>query len=400
MTLAGSIRASLARRVDTVRTAPGRVNLIGEHTDYSLLPVLPMAIDRTVVVRATARSEPGIRLDSERFPDPIALSGQETMSGLSGWHRYAAAVQTTLGLSELGADVVIGGDLPAEGGLSSSSALTVALCAALLELAGASSEPDEVVAASASAERLTGVAGGDMDQNVIVRGVEGHALRIDFAPFATRNVPVPTGVAIVAAHSGTVARKGGNARVLYNDSVLGCRVAAVMLASELGIDLERPWGLWQVANAPGVSEAVQLLPETMEFDQIETLGFDAADLELQPSREAPLTVRRCAKHVLSEAARVDLAEHALTAGDVPTLGALFDSSQSSLEAFGASTPQLTDLTAAMRQAGAAGARLTGAGFGGYAIAVCRPEDVRRVSEAAIAATGGPAFRVQPSRGLQ
>ena len=130
----------------------------------------------------------------------------------------------------LGADILIGGDLPAEGGLSSSSALTVALGATLSDLAGLGSEPDLMVASSAAAERLTGVAGGEMDQNVIVRGIEGHALRIDFAPFSTRDVPLPEGVAIVTAHSGTAASKGGNARIYTTTAFWGARL------------LQRCWG--------------------------------------------------------------------------------------------------------------------------------------------------------------
>ncbi len=98
--------------------------------------------------------------------------------------------------------------------------------------------------------------------------------------------------------------------------------------------------------------------------------------------------------------RVDLAEQALTEGDLAELGRLVDASHRSLGRFGASTPALDGLTAAMRSAGATGSRLTGAGFGGYAIAVCRPDQVAAVSAAGRRATGGPAFQVLPSMGLR
>ena len=208
MSLAEDIRASLAGGPDTVRVAPGRVNLIGEHTDYSLLPVIPMTIDRSVEVQASVSSATGIRIDSERFPDPIEMYGDLELESLSGWHRYAWAACSTVEAG-VGADILIGGDLPAHGGLSSSSALTIALIAALSDLEGRYRTDDEIVDDAVAAERLTGVEGGTMDQNVIVRGRQGHALRIDFAPFALTHLPIPPGMSFVAAYSGRAAAKGG-----------------------------------------------------------------------------------------------------------------------------------------------------------------------------------------------
>ena len=397
MSLAEDIRASLAGGPDTVRVAPGRVNLIGEHTDYSLLPVIPMTIDRSVEVQASVSSATGIRIDSERFPDPIEMYGDLELESLSGWHRYAWAACSTVEAG-VGADIFIGGDLPAHGGLSSSSALTIALIAALSDLEGRYRTDDEIVDDAVAAERLTGVEGGTMDQNVIVRGRQGHALRIDFAPFALTHLPIPPGMSFVAAYSGRAAAKGESAKELYNGAVASCRLAAMLLAESLGVSLEPPYGLWQVVGAAGLGEAIQMLPERSSASELR--GLDMFDLGVGVESDTPLRIRACAEHVLTEAIRVDDAERALEGGDLSALGQLFDASHESLRRFGASTDALDGLTASMRTAGAAGARLTGAGFGGYAIAVCRPDQVSDVCEAANATSGGGAFPVMPTMGLR
>ncbi len=393
------------RPPDVERRAPGRVNLIGEHTDYSLLPVLPMAIDRAVRVRAWRRTDGALRIDSVQFPDPLQVAEVDGLEALSGWHRYAWAAARLVGMPDGGADLMVESDLPSFGGLSSSSALTVALVATLRELTGQTDDPDAIVDQTVAAERMTGVAGGTMDQNVIVRARAGHALRIDFAPFATRHVAVPDGLAFVAAHSGTVAAKGAAAKAHYNSRVVGCRIAAALLSRAVGIEEgaergDQPPALADVAAAPGVVEAVAGLPDQ--------LSAAAASGDESPERlvvgsgldvDTPVPVQACAAHVLSEAQRVDDAEVALTRGEGHTLGALFDASHASLQRFGASTEALDRLTTAMRGAGAHGARLTGAGFGGFAVAVCPVEAVAAVETAAARATGGPAFRVIPDEGL-
>ena len=112
LTLSQAIRDQISGGVDARRVAPGRVNLIGEHTDYSNLPVLPMAIGRSVSVSAALSRVPGVRIDSERISQPIIIEPSTRIESLFGWHRYAAAAFTVAGAGELGADILIGGDLP------------------------------------------------------------------------------------------------------------------------------------------------------------------------------------------------------------------------------------------------------------------------------------------------
>jgi galactokinase len=382
-----------------VVSAPGRVNLIGEHTDYAGLPVLPFAIDRRVTVAAA----PNRRLEivSEMAGEPYVGRGQR-----EGWHRYVSAVLDVLE-HEDGLVATVESDLPSGGGLSSSTAFTMALVAAVARAGGRRLEPAEVARLAADAERNAGVESGEMDQTVIAHGREGNALRIDFAPGSRelRHVPIPGGAAFVVAYSGRPAEKGGAARDDYNSRVVGGRVATVLLAHRLGIAVPSPLRLGGLAHLAGaVDLALELPVEWSVADAARATGVDETVLATLtrgsfPS-DRPVPVRAVAGHVITEAERVDQAEEALADADLEHLGSLMDRSHVSLRDFGASTPALDRLVEAMRVAGALGARLTGAGFGGNAVALCRRSAVGGVVEAAVEATGGPAFEVRASSGLR
>ena len=366
----------MAKAQRTSASAPGRVNLIGEHTDYSLLPVLPVATQKRLRVTATATGDELIEASSAQFKGVFRSDRRDNPA----WARYLEPVAALVG--PIGARLTIDGDLPATGGLSSSSALTVASLLALLRLGGTEPEPGRLVELAVQAERATGVEGGAMDQTLIVRAVAGTALRIDFDPLAWRPIAIPDHVALVAGYSGTPAVKGGAAKEAYNARVVGTRFAAALLGADaLGsVDAD-------------VDDALAALPEEAmpdsESAKLTSGGFQSLD---------PLPVRAWARHVLSEAHRVDAAEEALLGGDIVALGRLLDESHASLaEDFGVSTPQLDSLVTAARRGGAAGARLTGAGFGGWGVAVCHQDHTASVVEA-MATVAGEAFVVQPSGG--
>lgn len=378
--------------------SPGRVNLIGEHTDYSLLPVMPFAIDRGIYV-AVCEGPAGVEADSLTHPDPITIELGGDRSDLQGWHRYFAAAVDAVGFVG-GARVLIDADLPATGGLSSSSAFTIGVLMALGTYAADPPSRSELPQLALAAERSIGVEGGAMDQTVISLATEGHALRIDFDPFETRHVPISDDLGIVAAYSGRSAPKGGDANREYNSRVVACRAAALLLASLEGVDPGEP----PVLSKVRASSRVDALPAEVSAAAIASrLHVDVGRMVKLTATEfdadAVLPVRAVATHVLSEARRVDEAEAALVAEDYGQLGRLLDESHESLQSFGASSPGLDRLVGAMRGAGAFGARLTGAGFGGYAIAICQPDRVDDVVGAAEGATGGPAFRVKPSAGV-
>ncbi len=360
-------------------SAPGRVNLIGEHTDYSLLPVLPMAIQKRLEIRARPSEDGAVEARSARFGGVF----RSDRDGNPPWSRYLRSV-VDLAAPRQGAVLTIDGDLPTTGGLSSSSALTVAALLAFFRLEGREPAPLELVDLADRAERATGTEGGRMDQTLIVNAVPGSALRIEFDPLSWATIQIPEHVAFVAGYSGSPAPKMGAARTAFNARVVGTRTAALLLgADRLGhVDGDLPD---LIAALP---EAAPPEPEAVEL----TSGrFEGSE---------PLPVRAWARHVLGEAARVDAAADALAAGDTETLGRLFDASHASLAGdFGVSTPGLDRLVDAARDAGAAGARLTGAGFGGWAIAVCERGRADAVA-AAMESIAGDAFVAEPSAGAR
>jgi galactokinase len=402
----------------TVRS-PGRVNLIGEHTDYSLLPVLPIAIDRYTLVAARATETGRVQARSLRFAGDVTLDredlapaessarGERSGAAPPQWGRYLVGVLRELdGLaSGRGAQLLLDGNLPTTGGLSSSSSLSMGLFAALDAIWELGLGIEALVARAIVAERHVGVESGGMDQTVIGLAQPGAALRIDFAPPGRQPVPLPDGLGLVAAFSGEEAPKGGSVRQAYNERVVGCRLAASLLARRLGLDPGSPPVLASVASAPDVAALAEELPERAAPEEL--ARRDGLDLErivqLTATRFDPRTavlVRAVARHVLGEAARVGHAAEALRRADLRRFGALLDESHHSLaEHFRCSTPRLDHLCAAIREAGAYGARLTGAGFGGYALGAVAHERAAALVDAAIAATGGPAFIVRASGGV-
>jgi galactokinase len=307
--------------------APGRVNLIGDHTDYNEGFVLPLAIDLETVVRARPRADAEIRLRSDT----------------SGWEPYAAAVAQVLaerGRAAVGIEGTISSSVPVGAGLSSSAALEVALALALCDAAGFELPPLELALACQEAELLaTGVPCGIMDQLASVAGVAGHALLIDCRSLEVRPIRLPSELAVLVVHSGV-------SRQLADSAYAERRAACEAVAARLDVRALRDATAEQVRDEP------------------------------------------CARHVVSENARVLAAGAALAAGDTAALGPLLSESHRSLrDDFEVSTPELDVLVAALEEAGALGARLTGAGFGGCVVALARAADAEQVAAGAIARYG-------------
>jgi galactokinase len=405
-----AFKKKFGHRPAVVFRAPGRVNLIGEHTDYSNLPVLPMAINRGTWIAVKPTRDNRVVACSEQFKGEAVLSRRSLEKGASQpWHRYVVGALKELDgkAAGKGAEILVSGDLPATGGLSSSSALTVGLLAGLNGAWRLRLKPGQLARKAIVAERHVGVESGGMDQTVIALARRGKALRIDFAPTRARAVKLPRDLRVVVAYSGEKAEKGGAARRAYNERVVGCRLAAALLARELGVSTGSPPVLGQVYKAAtGAGDGVlSRLPERASAEEVcRTLGADPTPLvKLTASTfdaRAKIPIRRFARHVLGEARRVDLARQALESGRLEAFGRLLDASHASLDKdFGCSTKKLNTLCQAMRDGGALGARLTGAGFGGNAIAVCRPDRVKQVMEAARKVTDGPVFEARAAGGL-
>ncbi len=415
--------------------APGRVNLIGEHTDYNGLPVLPIAIDRAVRIGFRVVGEPVVWLDSAgaRFaPLTFQLKRPIEPAEQGDWSNYVrAAARGLLESGLLGADPLpcgiegtVSGDVPIAAGLSSSSALVVASALALLrangvgvggagggggrgEVAGAGAGRGEagagrtevprldLAALMARAERFVGLEGGGMDQAACLFGEEGHALRIEFEPLRVTKVAVPEGWRWVVASSLVRAEKSGGAREAYNERARQCREALGAVVEHLsrrggdgrrGRERDAGMSRWDGPDArrgkardEGMSGwAVAGSTTYSGLLARGGLGELIADAQRVLS---PVLLRRF-RHVVTEGRRVAQAEAAMRAGEMGRFGELMVASHESLRSdYEVSTPALDEIVEIALEAGAAGARLTGAGFGGCAVALCDERTVRAVMDA-------------------
>ena len=375
--------------------APGRVNLIGEHTDYNGLPVLPIAIDRDIRVDFRILDDPVVRLDSPsaRFaPFAFQLKRSIDAAAQGDWSNYVRAAARGLlehGIPlERGIEGTVTGDVPVASGLSSSSALVVASALALLKANGVVVPSLELAALMARAERFVGLEGGGMDQAACLHGVAGHALRIEFDPLRVTPVPVPEGWRWVVASSLVRAEKSAGAREAYNRRARQCREALEEVRDVVGAE-----------RAPSRASSYRDLVSAGDPD-----GF------LRHARRilSPVLFRRF-RHVVTEGRRVALAEQAMRDDDPHRFGYLMVRSHESLrDDYEVSTGELDAIVTVALDAGAAGARLTGAGFGGCAVALCDDTTIAPVTEALAkrfyeprlgdAPTGDMMFVAKPSGG--
>ncbi len=348
--------------------APGRVNLIGEHIDYCGLRVLPMALEQAMwlAFRPVARSRVRVRTDAEGLGAREFDTTPPIRPGRTGdWGNYVrAAVEAVAALADTrGFDASIAADLPVASGLSSSSALVVASALAWIS-SNDREEPDRLWLAArlAEGERYVGTAGGGMDQAAVLLGREGHAIAIDFDPLAATPIPIPEDWRIVIGHSGVPAEKSGAAQAAYNTRTREAAGAADRVAAELGaVDAT---GLGLGAYPPLVDR------------------FTSGMLLDAGSRALDGDEARRFRHIVSESSRVTSAVACVRSGDLEAMGALLDESHASLrDDYGVSTPGLDAQVATARAAGAVGARLTGAGMGGCALALCSASTVDLVLSA-------------------
>lgn len=326
--------------------APGRVNLIGDHTDHTGGLVLPLAIDLETVVEGVAGGDVvALTSDHEDETAVVPLDVADPAAITPEWARYVAGVVAEVRPSQ-GFVGTVTTTLPLGAGLSSSAALEVAVALAL----GPDATDALTVAqiAQRAEHRATGVPCGVMDQLASCGGRSGHALLIDCGALVVEPVPLPEDLDVVVVHSGQARRLEGSP---YAERAAQCRAAEAVIGPLREC-------------APGTEVAI-------------------ADPE----------VRARARHVLGENARVRAAAEALRARDPVLLGALLRESHASLrDDFAVSTPVLDALVGRLDATpGVHGARLTGAGFGGCVVAVCEPGALDRWGPE-------PAWPVRPAAG--
>src|SRR5258705_1800771 len=338
--------------------APGRVNLIGEHTDYNGLPVFPMAIQRSVEIAFRARVDGVVRLanvDPRFEAREFAIAREIRPYPAGDWGNYAKAAAQALARHvdlRRGIDGLVEGDIPDAAGLSSSSALLVACALALLRANEVELARAESMILCAEAERYVGTQSGGMDQAICLGGRTGSAVVIDFEPLRLRPTPIPSDWRFVVADTQVEAKKSGGAQAGYNARVRECReVLRAFGGSREGKDLAGP--------APTFADLVARVPEGRLVDVAE--------------RALPPLLFRRVRHVVTEAGRVEDARAALLQGDLPAFGRAMNASHASLrEDYEASCRELAEPVDVALEHAAAGARLTGPGFGGCVAAPCYP----------------------------
>ncbi|BCW51230.1 galactokinase [Arthrobacter sp. StoSoilB13] len=359
---------------DGVWQAPGRVNLIGEHTDYNEGFVLPFAIDKTAKVAVRLRTDSTVRLLSLFGGHGLVeadLSNLEPGSG-NGWSRYPLGVAWALkerGIDVPGFDLLLDSDVPLGAGLSSSHAIECAVISALNDLTGAGLGAEDLVLATQRAENMfVGAPTGIMDQSASLRGAKGHAVfldcrdqHVDLVPFDAEAsglvlLVIDTKVSHSHADGGYASRRAS--------CELGAEILGVKALRDVGVE--------------SLEEAAGLLDET--------------------------TLRRV-RHVVTENDRVLQTVETLNSEGPASIGALLDASHMSMrDDFEISCPELDLAVETSRANGAIGARMTGGGFGGSAIAltpVGREQQVRDAVVRSFTESGFTApdiFTVTPAAG--
>ena len=402
--------------------APGRVNLIGEHTDYNHGYVMPIALDTDIVFVARPRADAAVNLrnvEPERFPSrAFAISAEIPRSPLGDWANYvkgaAQALRQATGRELCGADILASGQapwgVPAAAGLSSSSALTVVAALTLAALNGLDLPKLALARLCSEAEWYVGTRGGIMDQFISILAERDRALLLDCRPrpgdlpgevrYDMRQVPLPAGYRTLVFNSAVRREK---TKSLFNVRVAECRIGVALLRRcYAGITHLRDVS----AEALGLSDAQVLallddaLPEQTTRDELRSAGMlderlDAMFADYRLSDDQVYRARSRCQHVITENARVLASEQALSAGDVLRFGRLMNESHFSMSRDYEASCQEVDILADLcrKSDGVLGARVTGAGWGGCVVALvrdgCEAGVLEQVTQRYVEATGLP-----------
>jgi galactokinase len=387
----------------TIYRAPGRVNLIGEHTDYNHGFVLPVALDKDTLLLARPRADATVRLanvEAGYAPVEFALSAAIPPDPPGSWSNYARgpaqAFTQAAGRALRGYDGLVASappyGVPRGSGLSSSSALTVVSAVVIAQLNGLPAGDAAFAQMCADAEWYVGTRGGIMDHFASVLARRGHAMFLDCRPrpdgsYVTEHVPLPRGYRLIVVDSGVHHRNVGGG---YNQRVAECRAGVALLKRHFGNDAHIT-RLRDVQDMPWAG-LEPCLPEQTDVAELAGQGIELGDVPGMTAEWA-LKVRSRCRHVWTENRRVLDAMAAMRAGDVARLGELLNAAHASArDDYEISCPELEALVTAAREVdGVAGARLTGAGWGGCIIALVADAAVdefeSHVAERYRAATG-------------
>ncbi|BCW73204.1 galactokinase [Arthrobacter sp. NicSoilB8] len=338
-------RSQFGGAPDGLWSAPGRVNLIGEHTDYNDGFAFPIAIDKRTTVAARARADRLLRVASSAFPGVVEVSLDDLdPDTLTGWAAYPLGVAWAIARAASGMDLALTSDVPAGAGLSSSAAVECAVALALNDLWELGLDRQELARIGQLAEnRVVGAPTGIMDQSASLLGEPDHGILLDCQSLATESVALGfagagVGLLVIDTRTSHSHADGG-----YASRRRSCEAGA---------------------RSMGVGSLRALGPED--------LPRAAALLDGQ-------TYRRV-RHIITENQRVLDTVAALRTSGASAIGAFLNESHLSMrDDFEISTPELDLAVSSAQELGAIGARMTGGGFGGAALALVRNDDAGRVA---------------------
>lgn len=389
--------------------APGRVNLIGEHTDYNMGPVLPCAINKEIVFCIHPTDTAEIRVSNlyERYvnvhfslkeviePFKKGHWGNYIKAGVKGIVDYLKSSAPHRITKWKGCDIIVSSTLPPAAGVSSSSALVVASALTFVEVNRLAISKKKIAEICAGAEHFVGTAGGGMDQAASLLGKENSFLNMEFNPLKIKPIKAPEGIRLVLFSSLIQAEKSGKLRKEYNRRVLECK---------MGMDAFNRYFKSTMGTAyTDINYIGEIKPENLNTDQGEldrVVGHFLDDLKLTYSikeflikldmseqefkhryqhvlhgtdsfTEPPdgFKIKSRFKHVYSECRRVNQTVTCLRNNKLADLGLLINQSHDSLSMdYEVSTPEVDNLVNILRENGALGARIMGAGFGGMVLA--------------------------------
>ncbi|PIV53958.1 MAG: galactokinase [Elusimicrobia bacterium CG_4_10_14_0_8_um_filter_37_32] len=396
--------------------APGRVNLIGEHTDYNGLPVLPMAINYDTVIVSSPRADNKVHIKNvnTKFEErQFEINFQIPPYPKGDWGNYCKAAFQTLqnyvaenppkspfdkGGFIKGMNALVYGNIPAGSGLSSSSALVVAFAVVINDFNQVNLDKLSLAELLAVGERYVGTQGGGMDQATSLSGRKGQILKIDFSPLRIEYIPFPGDYIIVVCNSLIEAKKSAEANLSYNQRVIECRLGTAILRkflenkykADCNIDLLGDIKKTQFShllknidnflNQVFVKDVFEL-SEISKFLEISEQELREKYLKLKDGSFFQVTsgkykIKKRVRHVFSEAERVEKSRENIKNKDMEKFGRLmYESHKSCAEDYEISCPELDQLVKIAYNNGALGSRLTGAGFGGCSVSLVHKKRV-------------------------
>ncbi|KAJ3119385.1 N-acetylgalactosamine kinase [Nowakowskiella sp. JEL0407] len=394
---------------ELVIRAPGRVNIIGEHIDYSGFGVLPMAIDHDILIAVSKTEDEYVSVfNVEESYKPVRFTKniQNLEISESGWERYlqssykCALSLLPADLQPVGYQALVSGTIPPGAGLSSSAALVVSMVLTTAVMNNIPISQSELIRLGIKSEHDVGVLCGGMDQSISVLGLQSHLLNIEFSPPSTTPVSLPDSATFVIANTKVVSDKHTIAPMQYNLRVCEMRIGCFLIAKYLRIRIDEPVTLKRVWAISGLSRVefenvIRTAVDVGGYDEesvVRLLGKDVFEnckngMEVKPVNGKFKVYDRCI-HVMRESERVEkfigvCKEWELNKATqdeimvLKDLGELMNQSHESLDLlFECSHSRLNELCALSRiQAGCFGSRLTGAGWGGSTVSLLQPEMV-------------------------